>query len=888
MKRVIQLIGCIVISLSFVCCADQVRYKNPKYSVEERVKDLVSRMTLEEKAAQLDMLRSKEVVVGNTINEENMLHYIEKMNIGAFRDFYPKDAVIANAIQKRAIENSRLGIPLIFIEEGLHGYGGHGSTNFPIPLGNASTWDTVMMNQIGKVIGSEARAHGIHFILGPNLDLARDIRWGRVEETFGEDPYLSARMGVNLIKGMQGDSICDDNAVVSEPKHFAVHGEPENGHNAGPAHIGEREARSEPLYVFEKAVTEANVRGIMAAYHDIDGIPCVSNHWLLTKVLREDWGFKGFVVSDLDAIALQLDFHMTAATEKEAVAASINAGLNMQFYDFPYDVFQNAVIEAVNDGTISMETLDSAVSDVLRVKFELGLFDNPYTDTTLVAQRHRTLENQQLALDVARSSITLLKNENNTLPLNKDVKRITLVGNLADVSSLGGYSPLGSRGVTVYEALKKRFGDDVVIDMISSDISKNFANFSLNDLTEHLHQDGGTPGLKVEFFNNEELEGEPAYTGYDNVAPYWHNLSPAPGVNENHFSARWTGYVDVPYAGTYEFVFNANDRGKLYIDNKLIIDAWDYEQSGVNNTAKVNLRVGKVPVRVEYSEKDDVAAIKCQWRLSKMESENNYFANITRRARASDAVIIVVGERHDEVGEAKDKSDLGISAYDQKLIQAAVAAGKPTATVLLNGRPLILTEIEPSCDAILEAWFPGESGGDAVCDVIFGDYNPSGHLTVTFPKDQNMLPAFYSRKKSSRRYYIDGDGKDVLYSFGHGLSYTEFDYSNVKIESDGTIGGNITVSLDVTNIGDMAGADVVQLYVSDVIGTVSSPIIALKGFSKVMLAPGETSRVTMTLTPEHMSLINRDMERVVEPGEFIISVGKSSSDIVYKESIFLK
>ncbi|MFI3268404.1 MAG: glycoside hydrolase family 3 C-terminal domain-containing protein, partial [Rikenellaceae bacterium] len=334
---------------------------------------------------------------------------------------------------------------------------------------------------------------------------------------------------------------------------------------------------------------------------------------------------------------------------------------------------------------------------------------------------------------------------------------------------------------------------------------------------------------------------------------------------------------------------NADDRGRLFINNKILIDSWDYEKSNTRQTAKVFLKAGKTPIKVEYNEKDDVASIKCQWRLLEMASQDSYYASMTQAARNSDAVIIVMGERQDEVGESKDKSDLNISADDHKVIDAVRKAGKPTATVLLNGRPLILTDMEPKCDAIIEAWFPGESGGDAVCDVLFGDVNPSGHLTITFPKDQNMMPSYYSRKKSSRRNYIDGNGKEVLYCFGHGLSYTEFEYSNLEIApTDGTINGDVNVSLDVKNIGDRAGADVVQLYVGDVIGTVSSPIIALKGFSKVYLEPGETKRVTMKLAPEHFSLINRDMKRVVEPGEFIISVGKSCEDIVFKESIFLK
>ncbi len=872
-------------SLFLASCGDNIAYKNPDLAIEERVEDLVGRMTTAEKAAQLDMLRAPHVLLDyENFDSAKIAKYVDSMMIGSIHDFYPKSATLSNNLQKRAIENSRLGIPLIFIEEALHGYSGRGSTTFPVPIGNASTWDTMMLKEMGHAVARETRAHGVHFVLAPNLDLAREIRWGRVEETFGEDPYLAARMGVNLIKGMQGDDLSADDAIAAEPKHFAVHGIPENGHNTAPPYIGEREARATHLYAFEKAVKEANARGIMASYNEIDGVPAAGSHWLLTDVLRGEWDFDGFVVSDLGAIAKQLNTHKTVGTIKEAVTASVNAGLNMQFYDFSYEDFQNSILEGVEDGTIKMEQLDRMVADVLRVKFELGLFDNPYTDTTLVAKRHRSPENQKLAYDMALSSITLLKNEDNTLPFSNDVKSIALVGNLANVSALGGYSPAGAVGVTVFEALRKRFGNDVKINVVEGNLSSGFANLPAGVLFETPSSKKN--GLKLEFFNNENLEGKPAYTTTTTeLTSYWHNLSPAPGVDTDHFSARWSGYVNVAVAGEYEFALRAEDYGRLYINGKLLLDNWTKEDHDRQKTAKVNLKKGMNSFTMEYGEVEQFAGIVCHWRLVEMDSRATIFDDITRVARASDVVIVVTGESMAEVGEGKDKANLSISPYYQKVVEAAIKGGKPTATVLMNGRPLIIPELEAVSTALVEAWFPGESGGDAICDVLFGDYNPSGHLPISFPRNQDMLPSYYSRKPSSQRTYVDGNGQDVLYGFGHGLSYTTFEYSNLTIVQNGD---NYEVSLDVKNTGKRDGADVVQLYLNDVVSSVTTPVMELKGFSKVFLKAGETKRVSMTLAPEHFSLVNIDMRRVVEPGDFEVMIGHSSKDIVLKDTITLK
>jgi beta-glucosidase len=746
MKKSVFLFSLICLLAGTACAQKVLPYKNAALPDEERIADLLSRMTLQEKAAQLDMLDAKDIGKA-TFSEKSMRHYLDSMNIGIIHDFYPETAEIANTVQRRAIEKSRLGIPLLFVEEALHGYMAKGSTVFPIPLGYSCSWDSTLVHSIGRVIGTEARAHGVHFVLAPNLDLAHEPRWGRVEETYGEDSYLASRLAVNMVKGMQGNSLKDNNSVAAEPKHFGVHGMPEGGSNASAVSMGEREAR-DVLYTFEKAIKEAHARGVMAAYHDIDGIPCVSNPWLLKQLLRKEWGFNGFVLSDLGAIARQEGDHRTAASHKEAIVNSISSGLDAQFYDYPHDVFQQTIVNAVNDGSLSIKDVDRAVAGILRVKFDLGLFDRPYTNKALVGKVFHCQENKDLALQAGRESIVLLQNKDNALPLKKGVKKIALIGYLADESSIGDYSPPQAKGMTIYEALKKRFGDEVQIDYVKQDNTQ---------------------------------QGSPAQNA----------------------------------------------------------------------------------------------------------SNDDYLARISKAAANADAVVVVLGESNQEVGEGKDRQNLNLHPLDVDMVNAAAKAGKQVVTVVLNGRPLVLTPICKPSSAIVEAWFPGEAGGEAITDVLFGDYNPAGKLTMSFPKAEGQLPIYYARKSSSRRTYTDGDG-EPLFSFGHGLSYSTFEYSDLNVvPKNPTIKDNVTVSLKVRNTSNVDGTEVVQLYVQDRFSSVSTPIAALKSFSRVFLKAGETKEVTMCLTPEQFSLINREMKRVTEPGEFLLFVGSSFKDVRLKTSITL-
>ena len=871
------------------CNSSDPAYKNSSLPVEKRIKDLLSRMTLEEKAAQLDMLSANDILNdAESFKQDRVIHFIDSMCIGSIHDFYPKTAALSNEIQRRAVENSRLGIPILFIEEGLHGYCGVGSTNFPVPIGSASSWDTTLIYNIGRAIATESRAHGIHFLLCPNLDLAREPRWGRTEETYGEDVFLNSRMAVNMVKGMQGDDLKNNNTVVAEPKHFGVHGIPENGSNTGPVFIGEREARSTHLYVFEKAVTEGNAKGIMAAYHDIDGIPCISDPWLLTDLLRKEWGFKGMVVTDLGAIRRLVAPHYTAADPKDAITQAINAGLDMQFYDFPHDVFQSAVVEAAKDGSIPKEKLDRAVSAVLKIKFELGLFENPYNDESLISKVFRNEEHQQLALDAGRKSIILLKNEGNILPLNKNIKKLAVIGNLANISSIGGYGPRQAVGVTVYEALKKKYGDKIQINLIQTGVSSQYETVSFEWLTNPVRP--SQKGVFVEYFNNKELSGKPAYTAIEEkIQGYWHNLSPAPGISPESFSARYSASIAVPADGIYEFSISANGLLKLYLNDKIVIDNW--EQSNRRGRAeRIELKKGqKLPIKVEYAKTGETASVDLRWRAIEYKNNTEYYNRITQAVATSDAAIVVLGETDREVGEGKDRQNLNLKPMDVEMLQAAAKGGKPFTSILFNGRPLVFTPVVETSAAIIEAWFPGESGGYAVTDVLFGDYNPSGKLTISIPKYQGQLPVYYSKKPSSSRNYTDGNG-EPLFTFGHGLSYSTFEYSNLSISpAEPVIKDVITVSVDVKNTSAIDGVETVQLYIRDKIASVATPIKALKGFSQVFLKAGETKTVTMLIKPEeHLWLINQKMKRVVEPGDFDFMIGASSSDIKFTQTINLK
>lgn len=705
-------------------------YRQANAPIEKRVDDLLGRMTLEEKVRQLDLYAGAKALVDkrkdSTHAAADAVFLPEKaqalfgdLGVGGIHDLYPTPEQ-SNAIQRWVISHNRLGIPVLFIEEGLHGF--DTGTVFPAPINLAATWNPMIARQTGAAIASEARATGVGMILAPVLDVARDPRWGRVEEDFGEDPYLTGQLGLAYVRGAQGESLNSDATVVAEPKHFVGHGSPEGGTNTSPVHIGERELRTVMLKSFEPAIRQGHAMGVMAAYHEIDGIPITDDPFVLKTILRQEWGFQGFVLSDLGAIRRLYTIHDVAATPKDAVCMAIRSGVDMQFYDFDHDVFQNALIDCVREGSLSQADLDEAVRSVLRVKFALGLFDQPFVDSGLNAKVHRSQAHLAVSLESARESMTLLKNNGNLLPLSKSIQRIAVIGPNADVARYGDYEM--------------------------------------------------------------ESNGE--------------RISMLQGIR-----------LMVPQS-TVTF-----DAGK------------------------------DIPSAVAI-------------------------------AKQADIVILGMGEQQGISGEGFDRSNLDLPGNQEQLLEAVVATGKPVVLVLENGRPLTICWAKEHVPAILEAWYPGEFGGKAIAETLFGDNNPAGRLTITFPRSTGQLPDFYNSDPSRMEKYVDDNGKP-LFPFGFGLSYTTFRYGHLAVEPPAPGShDDVQVTVEVTNTGSREGDEVAQLYMREDVTSVETPRRSLEGFSRIHLKPQETKTVSFRIPQEQLAVWNVEREWAVEPGTFTLWAGGSS------------
>jgi len=656
-------------------------------------------------------------------------------------------AELANSIQKFLVKNTRLKIPTMIHEECLAGLLAIGGTTFPQAIGLASTWDPDAINRMtGTVIKKQVRSVGSHQGLAPVVDVVRDLRWGRIEETYGEDQYLVARMGAAYISGLQGESLGD--GVIATPKHFAAHSFSEGGRNCAPVHVAPREFREVFLFPFEAAVRIAKAWSLMVTYHEIDGIPCAGDRHLLTEILREEWGFKGFIVSDYWAVQLLNTGHKTAPDIKEAGVMAVEAGIDIEL---PAMSCYRKLAEAVREGLISEGTIDAAVSRVLKAKFLLGLFENPYVKPAAVKRIFSDKRSKSLSLEITRKSIVLLKNAGNTLPLRKNIKSIAVVGPNAD-------------------ALRNMFGD-------------------------------------------------------------------------YHYPAHYEKPEEAKMA--------------------------------ISVLAGIKRKPGS-PVQVHYAKGCGIS-----------DPSREGFYEAVNAAENADAVIAVVGEvsgfaPYCVCGEGKDRTDLGLPGVQEELLKTLHATGRPLIAVLINGRPICSKWMTENCSAIVEAWFPAEHGGTAIADVLFGDYNPGGKIPVTFPVSAGQLPYNYNRKYTSRGDYV-GMKSEALFPFGHGLSYTEFEYSGLKITPKTTKGtGNVSVSFAVKNKGKVKGDEIVQLYLTDEFASVSRPMLELKGFKRITLKPGERRKVEFTLYPEQLAFLDSNMELVVEPGTFRVSIGSSSQDIRLK------
>ena len=732
----------------------QFPYQNPSLPIEERIEDLLSRMTLEEKFAQMRLIRptpaqSQQVPFDLSILEKN------SHRIGAIYNASSMPEQTIRDIQDWVKKNTRLGIPVAIHGESLHGVMHSNATCFPQSVGLGATFNPSLMERISTQIGKEARANGITMTYAPNVDLSRDPRWGRVEENYGEDPYLTSRLGVAYVKGLQSQG------VAACPKHFIAHGSPEGGINLAPVHAGEREFRETMMVPFKKVIQEGKAMAIMPAYSEWDGQVVHASRYLLTDLLRGEFGLRGPVVSDYGAIKMLHNFHHVAATPTEAGKMALYAGVDVEA---PSIVGFNAELEdSVREGKVPVEWVDLAVRRVLRHKFEMGLFENPYADAEAMAE-NRNAEALALARQAARESMVLLKNEGGLLPLSDSVGKVALIGPNANNPQLGGYTVREAiaHTVTLRQALEERLGKQRVL----------FAR----------------------------------------------GCSTAGGTDE------------------------------------------------------------QIQEAVAAAKQADVAVLV-------MGDNSNYYGGIGWGDAELDGKVAVT------CGEGFDTHCLDLPGRQQTLIEAIYATGTPVVLVLETGRPYAVCWAKEHIPAILQAWYPGEQGGYALAEVLFGDTDPSGRLPISFPRSAGHIPAFYNHKASARGYYKvrgakDNPGRDyvfetpdALFPFGAGMSYTTFAYSELTVPETAKIGQQVAVSVAVENTGDRRGCEVVQLYVTDCVCRISPFVKQLRGIEKIWLEPGEKKTVTFSLGFEDFAFINEQMQQEVEPGEFLIRVGDQQASL---------
>lgn len=762
--------------LSNIVFAQIPLYKQASAPLEARVQDLLQRMTLEEKAGQVlcpmgwqMYSKDKDEVVLSSLFKQKM---DSPMPIGAFWAVLRADpwtqknmqtglnpessALLLNKMQKYAVEKTRLGIPILFAEECPHGHMAIGTTVFPTGLAMASTWNEYLLKQTGEIIALEARLQGANIAYGPVIDLAREPRWSRTEETFGEDAVLTAKLSTAFVKGMQGEKQNDGLHIYSTLKHFAAYGIPEGGHNGQRAVIGTRQLFSHHLHPFKKAV-QAGVASIMTSYNSIDGIPCTSNKYLLTDVLRKQWGFKGCVFSDLFSIDGIANTHKVANNVKEAGKLSLEAGVDI---DLGANAYGDKTLQLIKEGFLEESYLDSAVANILRLKFNMGLFENPYVSPEKAKKEVRSEQHKELARQVAREGIVLLKNEG-ILPLSKTIKNIAVIGPNADktYNQLGDYTAFQDQEeiITPLEGIKKAVSLETKINYVKA--------CSIRDTINHDIQ------------------------------------SAVKAVESSDVAIVFVG-------GS-----SARDFETQYIET---------------GAAKVNTQII----------------------LSDM-----------------------------DCGEGFDRASLELLGKQNELLEAIAKTGKPFIVVYIQGRPLNMNFSAEKANALLTAWYPGEEGGNAIADILFGDYNPSGRLPISIPRSEGQLPIYYS--KNNTKEYID-EKSGPLYTFGYGLSYTEFEYSDLEIEKFASNDTLAKVSCKIKNIGLRDGQEVVQLYVNDVIASVKEDGALLKDFKKIFLKKGESKQITFYIKEEDLSFYNYEMKEVVEKGDFEILIGQSFSNIKLK------
>lgn len=758
MKKPTFLIILMIVVAAFLSSCSQQTTDSGDQKMNAFIGDLMGKMTIDEKIGQLNLPASGDITTGEA-SSSNIAEQIKEGKVGGL--FNIKSAEKIRAVQKIAVEESRLKIPLIFGMDVIHGY----QTEFPIPLGLSCSWDMNLIERTARVATQEASADGICWTFSPMVDIARDPRWGRMAEGSGEDPYLGSEIAKAMVKGYQGDDLTKNNTIMACVKHFALYGAAEAGRDYNTTDMSRIRMYNEYLPPY-KAAVDAGAGSVMSSFNEVDGIPATGSKWLMTDLLRDQWGFKGFVVTDYTAIMEMINHGMGDLQQVSALA--LKAGIDM---DMVSDGFVGTLKKSLDQGKVSEQEIDQACRRILEAKYKLGLFDDPYRycDLNRAKTEEFTPENLQFAREAAAQTFVLLKNDKQVLPL-QEKGTIALIGPLADnrenMPGTWAVATDFSKAVSVLDGLKNAVGDKVKI----------------------LY---------------------------------------AKGAN-------------------------------VVSDEK-------------------------------YNERISVFGKSTQW---DNRPTKELIAEAVAVARKADVVVAAVGESAEMSGESSSRSDIGLPGYQRELLEALLATGKPVVMVLFNGRPLTIDWEKEHVPAILDVWFPGTEAGNAIADVLFGKVNPSGKLTATFPQNVGQIPLYYNHKNTGRPLakgawftkfrsnYLDVSN-DPLFPFGYGLSYTKFDYKNLTLsDSILTADGKLTVSVDVTNSGNYDGAEVVQLYTRDLVGSVTRPVKELKGFQKIFLKKGETKKVDFTLTEKDLRFYNSDLKYASEPGKFDVFVGTSSDDVL--------
>ncbi len=861
-------------------------YQNPAFPVADRVKDLLQRMTSEEKFWQLFMIpgdlgnepsRYSNGIFGFQVSAASLGEGVSSqiLQYGSTENALMLARKI-NSIQKYFVEKTRLGIPIIAFDEALHGLVRGGGTSFPQAIGLAASWDTLLMREVATAIAEETGSRGIRQVLSPVINIASDVRWGRTEETYGEDPFLSSEMAVAYITPFENAGI------ITTPKHFIAN-VGDGGRDSYPIHFNERLLDELYLPPFKAAIDRAGARSVMTAYNSLDGSPSSANSWLLNKKLKQDWHFKGFVISDAGAVGGANVLHYTAKDYPEAGKKAITNGLDVIFQT-AYE-HHSLFIPPFLDGGIEQKRLNDAVARVLTAKFELGLFEHPYVSEQLAAQWVNNTSHKALARKAAIESIVLLKNQNQVLPISKQIHSVAVIGPDAIEARLGGYSGPGNGKLNILEGIREKLGKSVSVNYAEG-VGRNTQEWTVisSEFLSTETEGSKKNGLKAEYFKGLSTENHPEFVRIDpQIDFHWTLFSPDPVLAADDYSVKWTGKLLSPGDGVYKIGLDGNDGYKLYINDSLLIDNWHKQSYHTRLVDYVFEKNKQYTIRIEFYESAGNAHIRLIWTAGIKNDIEKKMTDVLTLVKNSEMAIFVAGIQE---GEFQDRASLALPGYQEKLIQEIAKTGKPVVVVLVNGSAITMQNWLNKVDGVLEVWYPGEEGGHAVADVLFGDSNPAGRLPITFPLSEAQLPLVYNHKPTGRGDDYNNLSGLPLFPFGYGMSYTSFSYSSLVVDKkQGKVGETFGVHCVVSNTGKREGDEVVQLYIRDMLSSVARPVLELKGFQRVHLAAGESKIVSFLITPEMLQILNEKMEPVVEPGEFRIMIGSSSRELQLKDTL---